>query len=173
MKQNSFRSWRWETLMKKSGEVHSNWTELNCLRIGMSKHYCAEKGIVQQSCCYVSTFCTPLCHVSDNPWQITLSEKIKHFKRRHEKLVIFPWHNWPKTTFALVFVLIDLTRNLTLSAIIIIVYIIFIGPESDHWECLSVTHWLTHSLLFSRLDWCDPGVWRCLLQTRGCYCSWC
>ena len=23
---------------------------------------------------------------------------------------------------------------------------IFIGPESDHWECLSVTHSLTHSL---------------------------
>ena len=33
---------------------------------------------------------------------------------------------------------------------------------SDHWECLSVTHWL----LFSKLDWCDPCVWRCLLQTR-------
>ena len=23
---------------------------------------------------------------------------------------------------------------------------IFIGPESDHWECLSLTHWLTNSL---------------------------
>ena len=22
----------------------------------------------------------------------------------------------------------------------------FIGPESDHWECLSLTHWLTDSL---------------------------
>ena len=29
---------------------------------------------------------------------------------------------------------------------------IFIGPESDHWECLSVTHSLTDSLLFSKLD---------------------
>merc|ERR1711873_19908 len=32
---------------------------------------------------------------------------------------------------------------------------IFIGPESDHWLCLSVTpsltHSLTHSLLFSKL----------------------
>ena len=28
---------------------------------------------------------------------------------------------------------------------------------------LSLTHSLTHSLLFSRLDWCDPGVWRCQL----------
>ena len=24
--------------------------------------------------------------------------------------------------------------------------LVFIGPESDHWECLSVTNWLTHSL---------------------------
>ena len=23
---------------------------------------------------------------------------------------------------------------------------IFIGPKSDHWECLSLTHWLTNSL---------------------------
>ena len=42
--------------------------------------------------------------------------------------------------------------------------IIFIGPESDHWECLSLTdsltHWLTHWLLFRKLDWCDPSVWR-------------
>ena len=29
----------------------------------------------------------------------------------------------------------------------------------------SLTHWLTHSLLFSKLDWCDPGVWRCQLKT--------
>ena len=57
---------------------------------------------------------------------------------------------------------------------------VFIGPESDHWECLSVTHWLTHSLIdfvtFSKLDWCDPGVWRCQLKTCwGCYCCrcWC
>ena len=28
---------------------------------------------------------------------------------------------------------------------------IFIGPESDHWECLSVTHSLTDSLPNSRL----------------------
>ena len=33
---------------------------------------------------------------------------------------------------------------------------IFIGPESDHWECLSLTDWLTHwltdSVTFSRLE---------------------
>ena len=29
--------------------------------------------------------------------------------------------------------------------------IIFIGPESDHWECLSVTDSLTHSLTHSCL----------------------
>ena len=28
---------------------------------------------------------------------------------------------------------------------------VFIGPESDHWECLSVTHSLTHSLTDSCL----------------------
>ena len=37
-----------------------------------------------------------------------------------------------------------------------------------------VSDWLTHSLLFSKLDWCDPGVWRCELKTSwGCYCCWC
>ena len=50
---------------------------------------------------------------------------------------------------------------------------IFIGPESDHWLCLSLTDWLTHSLtnslLFSKLDWCDPGMWRWQLKTC-CYC---
>ena len=55
---------------------------------------------------------------------------------------------------------------------------IIIGPESDHWECLSLTdsltHSLTNSLLFSKLDWCDPGVWRCQLKTCwGFYCCWC
>ena len=28
---------------------------------------------------------------------------------------------------------------------------LFIGPESDHWQCLSVTDWLTHSLTHCRL----------------------
>ena len=31
---------------------------------------------------------------------------------------------------------------------------VFIGPESDHWECLSVTHWLTNSLTDSLTDSC-------------------
>ena len=52
-------------------------------------------------------------------------------------------------------------------------FLIFIGPESDHWQCLSLTDWLTHWLPFSKLDWCDPGVWRCQLKTCwGCYCCW-
>ena len=39
---------------------------------------------------------------------------------------------------------------------------------------LSLTDSLTHFVLFSKLDWCDPGVWRCQLKTcRGCYCCWC
>ena len=49
--------------------------------------------------------------------------------------------------------------------------IVFIGPESDHClPCHSLTHWLTHSVLFSKLVRCDPGVWRCQLKTCwGCY----
>ena len=27
-----------------------------------------------------------------------------------------------------------------------------------------LTHWLTHWLLFSKLDWCDPGMWRWQLK---------
>ena len=36
-----------------------------------------------------------------------------------------------------------------------------------------LTHSLTHSLLFSKLDWCDPGVWRCQLKTCYCCSCWC
>ena len=48
--------------------------------------------------------------------------------------------------------------------------IVFIGPESDHWQCLSLTDsltdWLTHSVMFSKLDsWCKT-CW-------GCYCNSC
>ena len=32
------------------------------------------------------------------------------------------------------------------------------------YACHSLTHWLTHSLLFSKLDWCNPGLWRSLLK---------
>ena len=32
--------------------------------------------------------------------------------------------------------------------------VFFIGPESDHWECLSVTHSLTHSLTDSLTPSC-------------------
>ena len=31
--------------------------------------------------------------------------------------------------------------------------------------CHSLTNSLTNSLPFSKLDWCDPGVWRCQLKT--------
>ena len=34
-----------------------------------------------------------------------------------------------------------------------------------------VNSWMIHSLLYSRLDWCDPGVWRCQLKT--CWCCYC
>ena len=43
-----------------------------------------------------------------------------------------------------------------------------------HWLCLSLTHSLTNSVTFSKLDWCDPGVWRCQLKTCwGCHFCWC
>ena len=29
---------------------------------------------------------------------------------------------------------------------------VFIGPESDHWQCLPVTHSLTHSCLVNLID---------------------
>ena len=38
----------------------------------------------------------------------------------------------------------------------------------------SLTNWLTDWLLFSKLDWCDSGLWRCQLKTCwGFYCCWC
>ena len=37
----------------------------------------------------------------------------------------------------------------------------------------SLTNWLTDSLLFSKLDWCNPGVWRYQLKTCWCCnCCW-
>ena len=34
-------------------------------------------------------------------------------------------------------------------------------------------HWLTDSLLFSKLDWCDPGMWRRQLKICwSCNCCW-
>ena len=36
-----------------------------------------------------------------------------------------------------------------------------------------LTYWLTHSLLFSKFNRCDPGVWRCQLKTCWCCnCCW-
>jgi len=54
----------------------------------------------------------------------------------------------------------------------------FIRPESNYCLPLSLTDSLIHSctdwLLFSKLDWCDPGgVLRCQLKTCWCYnCCW-
>ena len=39
-----------------------------------------------------------------------------------------------------------------------------------HW----LTDWLTDLLLFSKLDWCDSGMWRWQLKTCwSCCCCWC
>ena len=34
----------------------------------------------------------------------------------------------------------------------IVKVVLFIGPESDHWECLSLTHSLTHCCLVNLID---------------------
>ena len=42
------------------------------------------------------------------------------------------------------------------------------------YPCYSLTHWLPHYVQFSKLNWCDPGVWRWQLKTCwGYYCCWC
>ena len=48
----------------------------------------------------------------------------------------------------------DLTffKQLNVSSLILFRYIIFIGPESDHWQCLSVTPSLTHCHLVNLID---------------------
>ena len=55
--------------------------------------------------------------------------------------------------------------DIMLSSMLTPSWLIFIGPESDHWLCLSLTHSITHSVTFSKLYWCDPGAWRCQLKT--------
>ena len=51
--------------------------------------------------------------------------------------------------------------------------LISIGPKSDHCLALSVSQSHTHSLMFLRLDWCDPGVWRYPVQFwRTKFLSW-
>ena len=41
------------------------------------------------------------------------------------------------------------------------------------YACHSLTNSLTNSLLFSKLDWCIPGVWRFQLKTYWCCnCCW-
>ena len=88
--------------------------------------------------------------------------------------------SFPALATAFLFITRSSSLSLSLSSLALATAFLFIGPESDHWECLSVTHSLTDSLtdslLFSKLDWCDPGMWRCQLKTCwGCYCCscWC
>ena len=46
----------------------------------------------------------------------------------------------------------------------------FLGPKVIF---LPVTNLLIHWLLLSRLDWCDPDMWRCQPKTCwGCWCCW-
>ena len=46
----------------------------------------------------------------------------------------------------------DLTDKRCLCLCSLLFVFVFIGPESDHCLPLSLTHSLTHSLLFSKLD---------------------
>ena len=54
----------------------------------------------------------------------------------------------------------------------------FIGPESDHWLCLSLTHWLTNSLPFSKLEsdhWlplCEDANSKLVEDCYCCQCWW-
>ena len=44
--------------------------------------------------------------------------------------------------------------------------VFFSCPEQlNRWPCHSLTHWLTHSLLMSKLDWCD--VWLVKMPTQN------
>ena len=54
--------------------------------------------------------------------------------------------------------------------------VVFLSDPSPiiGYACHWLTHWLTNSVTFSKLYWCDPGVWRCQLKTYwGCCCCWC
>ena len=60
-----------------------------------------------------------------------------------------------ETLFDIIFVnilLLDLFSYSTSYFWSFVMSTIFIGPESDHWECLSLTHSLTHSCLVNLID---------------------
>ena len=48
---------------------------------------------------------------------------------------------------------------------------IFIGPESDHWECLSLTNSLTHSLTDCRLVNSLVQIWKVNFGYKVNICS--
>ena len=55
-------------------------------------------------------------------------------------------------SYGVVFMSASYVRKLLKSCILFVCKSFFIGPESDHWLCLSLTDSLTNSLLFSKLE---------------------
>ena len=102
-------------------------------------------------------------HISLTSWKNCKScpsyEDQKVSVKRKSKVTIFLLHISTRYSYYLV------------TLVLFVLFLSFIiGPESDHWLCLSLTHWLP----FSKLDWCDPGMWRWQLKTCwSCYCWWC
>ena len=73
--------------------------------------------------------------------------------------------------FKITIFLLRVSRYYLPTFVLFVLFLSFIiGPESDNWLCLSLTHWFP----FIELDWCDPGMWRWQLITCwSCNCCWC
>ena len=112
---------------------------------------------------------SPNCKLNSKaqPWYVPLLiEWHCHFVFRHFKMifiytVLFMWNIWYlfpwNSTIACVIclppmLLANRDQTKTLREILEILKFFIIGPESDHWPCLSLTDWLTHSLTHSLRD---------------------
>ena len=74
------------------------------------------------------------------------------------------------------YIMLLITLNIWWIMVKIMEHLIFIGPESDHWLCLSLTHslpnWLTDCCLVNLIDVtlaCEDANSKLV----GCYCCWC
>ena len=98
-----------------------------------------------------------LCLQTKTPSFITTTWRPQRFDARHSCWTNENWMSSKKVIFIFSYFYRTLVRSLVMLV-------------TD-----SLTHQLTISLhLFSKLDWWDPGMCRCLLKTCwGCYCPWC
>ena len=80
-------------------------------------------------------------------------------------LYLSAWHSfvWILHPLMTPFVFLSL---LFLSGIRLSIYCFYRTPVRS--LAMLVSDSLTHWLLFSKLDWCNPGLWRCQLKT--CWC---